>query len=334
MLYSVGALSLVSAARAIAATPNVVIRVGYQPNLGGARYFVAHEAGIFAKNGIEVHPVRFSVGSKYFAAFDSGAIDVGWLGTPPTSTGIALGVPMRVFAIEARAKDQEGLVVHPKSGIRSLRDLKGKRIATKRGSSGDVALQAALQRVGLSTVDITFVDLDVNALLVAFKAGRIDGGWYWEPWQGLLREAGGVQIATDHDSGALIGWTWAARTAWLERNSRIVQSFLRALDQGAAFMRRRPRDAAAFCARKLGISSALALRVIAREGDWPTMAESWLPSYPESMNPAVIRAGRGAVAALRVNAYAPNIEAEATSFFASAIDTRPLSTYLGEQARA
>src|SRR5512135_1105800 len=99
---AIGLMAGGSVSRALAATSNksTAVRFGWQPTLNGSRYFVAHDAGLFAKNGIEVEQIKFLAGPPFFAAFESGSIDVGFMGTPPASIGIAQGVPMKIFAVE------------------------------------------------------------------------------------------------------------------------------------------------------------------------------------------------------------------------------------------
>lgn len=329
--FIAGCGAVLAAGRAPAqALPRTALRIGWQPNFGGARAIIAHTAGIFDRNGLDVTPVKFLIGSGYFAAFSSGAIDAGWLGTPPAGTGLAQGLPMRIFAIEGFARDQEGLVARIGSGIRSLRDLKGKRIATKRGSSADVALQAALRRVDLTPADVVLVDLGVTDVVQAFTRGRIDAAWYWEPWLGLLREAGGVQLATDRDSGAVVGWVWVGRPAWLEKHPAAVLAILRSLDEAVSYMRSRPEKAAALCAKELGISRSLALRVLSHEGEWPTMHQTWQRSYPLSLNPLTLRRNRGVL-----TAFGGTVSADLSGGrLQAAIDWRPLAKYLGIQPAA
>ena len=177
----VGGLAIGPVLRALGATASTKIRFGWQPTLNGARYFIAHDEGLFAKNGIEVEQIKFLAGPPFFAAFQSGSIDVGFMGTPPASVGIAQGVPMKIFAVENYAPGSEGLIVTAKSGINSLKDLRGKRIAAQRGTSGEYGLITGLKSVGMTLKDIDYLTLDVTALLPAFTNGNIDGGWYWEP---------------------------------------------------------------------------------------------------------------------------------------------------------
>jgi ABC-type nitrate/sulfonate/bicarbonate transport system substrate-binding protein len=78
--------------------------------------------------------VKFTAGPPFFSAFQSGSIDVGYMGFQPAVTAIAQGIPIKIIALENDAWGAEGLVVRPDSGIKTLADMRGKTIATKRGS--------------------------------------------------------------------------------------------------------------------------------------------------------------------------------------------------------
>ena len=159
--------------------------------------FVAESEDLFSKEGLDVNLIKFTAGPPFFAAFQSRSIDVGFMGLQPAVTAVAQGVPVKIVAAENDAFGAEGLVARDDSGIKMLTDLRGKKVATKRGSSAHTALLTGLQIAGLKEGDIQLVDLDVTALLPAFRKGDIQAAWYWEPWMGLLKRENGRVVATD-----------------------------------------------------------------------------------------------------------------------------------------
>lgn len=310
---------------------NTTVRIGWQPTLNGARYFVAQHEGLFTKNGINVQPIKFTSGPAYFPAFTSKSIDVGFMGTPPAVVGIAQGVPMKIFAIENYAPGSEALVARKGSGIDSLKTMKGKKIATKRGTSGDYALQTGLAKAGLSLSDITFIDLDVSALMPAFNRGDIDAGWYWEPWQGQMVDAGGQQIATDGQVGVAGGIVWVAHPDWLSSNSDAVERLLHAVDEATQVINKDPQKAASYIVADLGVTQDLAMRVLTKEATWPTMRQTWEASYPLSINPASLKANKGLMDALLRQAEFQKHEGVLKSVpdFMAGIDTRFVAAFIG-----
>jgi aliphatic sulfonates family ABC transporter substrate-binding protein len=307
------------------------VRIGWQPTLNGARYFVAMHEGLFAKNGLNVQPIKFTSGPAYFSAFGSKSIDVGFMGTPPAVVGIAQGVPMKIFAIENFAPGSEALIARKGSGIDSLKAMKGKKIATKRGTSGDYALQTGLAKAGLSLSDITFIDLDVSALMPAFNRGDIDAGWYWEPWQGQMVDAGGEQIATDGQIGVAGGIVWVAHSEWLASNADAVARLLHAIDEATAVISKDPQKAASYIVADLGVTQDLAMRVLTKEAFWPTMRQSWEPGYSLSINPAALKSNKGLMDALVRQAEFQKREGvlKTVPDFMQAIDTHFVAAFVG-----
>ena len=127
----------------------IKVTMGWQPTMNGARFFIAEAEGLFAKEGLEPDLVKFTAGPPFFAAFQSGSIDVGFLGFQPAVTAVAQGIAVKIVAVENDAGGAEGLVARQDSGIKGLADLRGKKVATRRGSSGHTALLTGLQRAGL-----------------------------------------------------------------------------------------------------------------------------------------------------------------------------------------
>ena len=307
------------------------VRIGWQPTLNGARYFVAMHEGLFTKNGLNIQPIKFTSGPAYFSAFASKSIDVGFMGTPPAVVGIAQGVPMKIFAIENYAPGSEALVARKGSGIESLKTIKGKKIATKRGTSGDYALQSGLTKAGLTLSDITFVDLDVSALMPAFNRGDIDAGWYWEPWQGEMIDAGGHQVVSDGEIGLHGGIVWVAHTDWLASHSDAVARMLHAIDEATEVINKDPQKAASYIVADMGVSQDLAMRVLTKEATWPTMRQSWEPSYPLSINPSAMKANKGLIDALVSQAEFQKREGVLKSVpdFKNGIDAHFVATFVG-----
>lgn len=297
-------LTLVTSAFAslASAADRIPITIGWQPTMNGARFFLAEAQNLFDKEGLEVKLVRFNAGPPFFAAFQSGSIDIGFMGIQPAVTAIAQGIPVKVVAIENNAGGAEALVARKDSGIKTLKDMRGKKIATRRGSSAHTALLSGLAAGGLSLSDIQLVDLDVSALMPAFEKGDIDAAWYWEPWMGLLKRSNGVVVATDGDINVPVGIVWVARQEWLAKNGEAMQRILKILDDAAQTIRNKPQESAAMIAKRLELTPEHVHEVITKGATWPTNAESVAISYPFSMAPAAVSSRKGIAGVMTENA--------------------------------
>lgn len=300
-VVAIVAACLAAAASAQSKAP-INIRLGWQPTMNGARYFIAAAEKLFEKEGLTLTLTKFTAGPPYFAAFQSDSIDIGFLGWQPAATGIAQGIPIKVVAIENDAGGAEGLVVRADSGIKSLADLKGKSVATRRGSSAHTALLRGLEFAKIPQSEVRIVDIDVTALIPAFTKGDVPAAWYWEPWMGLLKRNGGTLIVTDREVGFPVGILWAATDKWLKANPEAMQRFLAVLDAAQARIKQNPKQAAASVAKQLELTEEHVLEVFTKGASWPTNRESLAPSYPYTMDPASIAAGKGIAGVMAENA--------------------------------
>ena len=339
MIRRITALSLsflILAAASIASAAQdakVKVTMGWQPTMNGARFFIAEAEGLFTQEGLELNLVKFTAGPPFFAAFQSGSIDVGFLGFQPAVTAIAQGIAIKVVAVENDAGGAEGLVARLDSGIKSLADLRGKKVATRRGSSAHTALLTGLQVGGLKETDIQLIDLDVTALLPAFRKGDVHAAWYWEPWMGLLKREGGVVVTTDRDIKLPVGILWAARESWLKDNQEAMQRLLRVLDKAALRIREQPQVVAKLVAKRLELTDDHVLEVLTKQASWPTNSESVADSYPFSMSTQATASGKGLAGVLADNAKFQQTAKiiEAVPDFTKAVDPVPLAAYLRRQ---
>jgi sulfonate transport system substrate-binding protein len=112
----------------------------------------------------------------------AGAIETGLVGDAPFTFAAAANVPVK--AIGAVRQSQEGLaiLVPRESKIRRFEDLRGKKIATGRGSIGHQLILAALESRGWSPSDVQIVFLAPSDAKVAYSQGSVDAWSTWEPY--------------------------------------------------------------------------------------------------------------------------------------------------------
>ncbi len=109
-------------------------------------------------------------------AFANGQVDFAYLGDLAAIIGKANGLDTRLLSAAARGNKQY-LAVVPGSGIKTLQDLKGKRVGLFRGTATQLSFDAALASVGLSEKDLKVINLDFNAAVAALAAKQIDASW-------------------------------------------------------------------------------------------------------------------------------------------------------------
>lgn len=125
---------------------------------------------------------EFAAAAPLIEALNAGAIDAGSVGDAPFTFGFAAGVPMRAIATSRSSQQGTAILVRGESPAHSLADLKGKRIATGRGSVGHFLILAALRRDGLADDYVKIVFLLPADAKAALASGSIDAWSTWEPY--------------------------------------------------------------------------------------------------------------------------------------------------------
>jgi sulfonate transport system substrate-binding protein len=171
-----------SAGRAHAQAAVREIRIGYQKN---GVLVVARQRGAlekhFAPQDISVIWVEFSSGPPMLEAMNVGSIDYGAVGDSPPIFAQAAGAAI-VYAAGQPITNGQGILVPRGSQIRTLADLKGKRVGFTKGSSAHSVIVQALEKAGLTYADITPVYLTPPDAGPAFANGTIDAWSIWDPY--------------------------------------------------------------------------------------------------------------------------------------------------------
>lgn len=274
-LLVIGALS---GSLAVAQTQPIPIRIGWQPDANGV-FFVARKQKLFEKVGLQPEYVKFLSGPAMFSAMQSKSIDVSEFAVSPFVAGVAQGVAMVAISVAFNEGKVNALVARPGSGIKSIRDLKGKRVAATRGSLSYLGLARALHRNQMTFEDIKYLNMAVPTIIPAFQKGDIDAAWAWEPWAQRMAAEGGQIIAILDD---IVGDLWAAHKDWLKQQPEAAVRFIEAMDLAAQLIRKEPDLTTADIAEALAIPQDMA-RDIMSKVESPTVREQLDPNSPNSV---------------------------------------------------
>ncbi|MBN9621176.1 MAG: aliphatic sulfonate ABC transporter substrate-binding protein [Actinobacteria bacterium] len=158
---------------------------------------LAKESGAFADTPYQVKWALFPYGPPLVAAASSGQVDIGDVGAVPPITGAAKNLGFKIVAaekpIDPATQAADDLLVPKDSPIRTLADLRGKKVAVPIGSSAHGFLLNAIQSVGLTPKDVTFVNLAPGPGAAAFDSGKVDAWAIWQP-QVAIEQAKGARV--------------------------------------------------------------------------------------------------------------------------------------------
>lgn len=175
-----------------------------------------------ADRGVSVEWNEFTSGPPTLEAVGAGAIDFGITGdVPPLFAQAAGGDLLYVGAYQGPAAFH-GLLVQKDSPIQKIEDLKGRKLAYKRGSSGHNFAIQVLKKAGLTVDDITEVDLAPPDAAAAFKNGSIDAWAIWDPYFAVAQADPQTQVLTTSE-GILDNWGYfLGNGAFTAKNPEII----------------------------------------------------------------------------------------------------------------
>lgn len=164
---------------AVLASAQTVLRVGDQK---GNSQAVMEAAGVLKDVPYRIEWKEFPAAAPLLEALGAGAIETGLVGDAPFTFAAAANVPVMAIAAVRQSRDGLAVLVPEQSKIRSFDDLRGKKIATGRGSIGHQLILAALELRGWKPEDIQIAFLAPSDAKVAYTQGSVDAWSTWEPY--------------------------------------------------------------------------------------------------------------------------------------------------------
>jgi NitT/TauT family transport system substrate-binding protein len=249
----------------------IALDYGIPTDKEGLQLRLGVERGFFRDEGIDLHVRIVYGGPEIAAAYDSGALKMGELGTPPGITAMARGANFRIVASGVRGRAVQYLVASP-----SVADWPGLRqrtvAALSIGSCSYWFARLVLQSHGLDPDrDLNLVGLGPRypQILDLFRAGELQGAVISEPnvtlgeSEGLFRV---LQALTDAEYCPTMQWSIVvANRRFIEDEPELVRAVLRATRRSNRYCADHPDEWAAFGARHFGTDPATMARAIERE---------------------------------------------------------------------
>ena len=227
---SLSALLITGASLASAADKTVV--VGYQTDALPSSLGIAN--GDFDKaTGFKIDFRKFNSGADVFAAIASGDVQVGYVGSSPYAAATSRGLDVKAFYLASISGTDEALVVRNGSGINSVKDLKGKKLAAAPVSTDHYQLHALIKSQGLTEKDVQVFAIPQPEIVAAYNRGDIDGGFVWDPALTELKKNGKVLVTSKQvaEQGAPTFSAWVATGAFANANPEFLKAFSSVVDK-------------------------------------------------------------------------------------------------------
>ena len=199
VLSGVGAAALASlpSLPAQAQTANRVLRVGHQKGFLSLLKGRGTLEQRLAPLGVKLSWTEFTAGPVQLEALNVGSIDFGDVGEAPPIFAQAAGAPLAYVAATVPRPATEAVLVQKDSPIKSVADLKGKKVAYNKGSNVHYFLVKLLEKNGLKYEDVQSVFLPPADARAAFEKGAVDAWVIWDPFLAAAEVGLGGRILAD-----------------------------------------------------------------------------------------------------------------------------------------
>jgi len=229
------------------------VKFGYQPVASNYPFFVALEKGFFEDEGLRVKPVKFQSSNTAAEAMVTGRI----VSDASTTMTVLLGIEARspgqlkAYAFQTHTKTDflESIIVRKGAGIRSLSDLKGKKIGIFPGSFNKKITELVLKDFLDPEEDVTLVPMAPPLQLQALSSGQVDALVSYEPTTSIALEKGLAEVLEHapwekHVMDPFPAVAYCLPTKFIETNPDVARRIVRAMYKAIDYIRNHPVEAA------------------------------------------------------------------------------------------
>jgi ABC-type nitrate/sulfonate/bicarbonate transport system substrate-binding protein len=213
---------------------------------------IAKEKGYFEKHGLDITVSGFTSGKQCLNAVLGGAAQIATTAESPT-TAAAMSKQPIAFLARMEYSDLKTLVAKS-AGIKTLADLKGKRIAFTAGTGSEVYTGALLKKAGLTKKDVKLTNLRPQDMLPALSSGDIDAYDTWEPHvSNGIKALGGKVVELDTAGIYSETFNIVVMQDYLKENPKPIKAFLSAMLDSEAWIKANPEEAITVIAKVAGM---------------------------------------------------------------------------------
>ena len=179
------------------------IKIGYSDWPGWVAWEIAKEKGFFKEHDVEVSLVWFSDYAASLTALTTGKVDANCTAWSDVIAAISEGAKLKVVLLNDNSDGNDAVVAKP--DINSIKDLKGKTVATEKGTVEHFLLLTALAKNGMGENSVDFKNMPIADAAAAFAAGKVDAVAVWQPFIAQLeRESKGKVLFSSKEMPGLV----------------------------------------------------------------------------------------------------------------------------------
>jgi sulfonate transport system substrate-binding protein len=233
------------------------LRIGYQKS--AVNLVILKQQGVLEKRfpSTKVSWIEFPAGPQLLEALSVGALEFGLTGDAPPVFAQAAGKDLYYVGAEPAKPESSAVLVLQDSPIKTLADLKGKKIALQKGSSAHYLLVRAVEKAGLSWGDIQPIYLTPADARAAFERKSVDAWTIWDPFYAATELAlptraitTGVGLSGNHSF-------YLSSTALANQYPEVVLALFEELSRADRFVQERRPEAIKLIANFSGLDAGV-----------------------------------------------------------------------------
>ena len=253
--------------------------------------------GLAAKTfgpNVKTEFVTVRAGSEVMSAMAGGSLDMCNLGSSPLVVGYANGVPVSLVYIYKNIIDSEVLVVQNSANIKSLADLKGKKVGLPFNTSVHFSCMAMLKGAGLGPNDVTLINMRSDQIASAWTRREIDASFIWVPVAPVITADAGTVLFKTGDlnaKGIVVFDAFAVRNDFKQKHPELVLAFLKDFEQIARTFKSNPKEVVDTMTKFLSVDEAAVMRSLNTFNPVPAreqLSAQWM-GKPGERDSAVVR---------------------------------------------
>jgi sulfonate transport system substrate-binding protein len=205
--------------------------------------------------GVAVKWVEFPAGPQLLEGLNVGSVDVGFVGEAPPIFAQAAGANFVYIGNDPAAPEAEAIVVPKDSPIKTVAELKGKKVALNKGSNVHYLLVKALEKHGLKYADIQPVFLPPADARAAFEKGAVDAWVIWDPFLAAVEKQSSARILVD-GRGVVNNFAfYLAERGYVDKYPQVIQALFEDTVTQGTWLKANIKQAAAIIAPQQGLDA-------------------------------------------------------------------------------
>lgn len=283
--FLLGAVLVLAAAAVAAAQEQKLtpLKVGFLKIAGYANIYAAQKENMFRDNGLEVTSVFFRSSAETVAAAQAGSIDL--FSAFPSAVmsanerGFDFGTISQNEITYEKGPDTGAILVLKDSGIRSMKDLVGKRLAASaRSSQATVAVDEVLRKHGIDPKQVPYLEAAYPNHFDMLRTRQVDAVASTEPFTTQIIQSGIADVISWHYAEAFPGGplsAWFAKRTYIAQNREIIERFNKALTASIDYMMADPQRGRKLIVEFTGLDPTIVEKMVYSRYNYEVIPEKW-----------------------------------------------------------